>query len=67
MAAPVLIPSPSLRERVRVRVRVILDITASTARFGELKLAPTFGMNAYFVNDHKPGAWGSVAVGSGSV
>jgi hypothetical protein len=37
----------------RARVRVILDTTASTARFGELKLAPTLGMYAYFVNDHK--------------
>jgi hypothetical protein len=50
MASPVPIPSPSLRERVRVRV--ILDTTASTARFGELKLAPTFRNEAYFVNDH---------------
>jgi hypothetical protein len=53
MAIDPMIPSPSLRERVRVRV--ILDTTASTARFGELKLAPTFGMNADFVNDHKAG------------
>jgi hypothetical protein len=53
MAAPVLIPSPSLRERVRVRV--ILDTTALTARFDELKLAPTFGMNAISSMTISPG------------